>query len=263
MNTLRLALPLLAVLVGSRASAATGVLSPVESRCQIRTISGTRILVGNTVSCIRRCAREAAAGRTSSDECRPPYGGVTAACIQSRADATRRRLSAGSCRLDCPECYANADCAASSQDTVARVRVAIDLLVPVVYCEEPPAPDGLTLTEQQCSSHIAAELRRFVLAKFTCLRLCEHRARAGTIPPEACRAPLASNPSADPVTVACIAQARGRSTEHIDGTCQRDGAALECHAGRTGAGWLDLVEAPVDVEVTTLLCGSTTGAFLE
>ena len=85
---------------------------------------------------------------------------------------------------------------------------------------------------------------------------------AGMIPPEACTTPFTGNPNADPATVACIAGARSRSVEHIDGTCTRDGAALECHAGRIGADWIGLVADAVDVEASALLCGSTSGAFV-
>lgn len=235
-------------------------LSPDEARCQLRSIGGARVFVGAKLSCLRRCAREALTGRVPESDCRPPYGGMTARCVASREAETLQRLEAGSCARDCPECYAGGDCRAAADGRVGRIEAAIDGLTSLVYCDDGASPDGLTRSEQSCADHIAAELRRFALAKFQCLRSCGRHAGE---PASACAPPLETNPDADPATVACIAAANARSVAHIDGTCERDGAKLECYQGATGTSWVGLVGGAVDVEAAQLLCGSPGGAFVD
>lgn len=242
--------------------ARAGDLSPDEIRCQLRSIGGARVFVGAKLSCLRRCAREALIGRVPASDCRPPYGGATARCVAAREGEALQRLDAGSCARDCPECYAGGDCRTAAAGTVGRIEAAIDGLTSLVYCDDAGSPDGLTRDEQSCADHIAAELRRFALAKFQCLRSCGRHA-GNALPANACTPPLETNPDADPATVACIATANARSAAHIDGTCERGNAKLECYQGATGTTWLGLAGGAVDVEATQLLCGSPGGAFVD
>jgi len=243
-----------ALVAGLALAPATANAQPTKDECTCQTTTGkaqAKFVLAKQ-KCVTKCEQGARKGKNPVTDCDPPYAGATAACIDKAEAKAIATGSKGKCLKDCPECYANGDCAADATTRTAGNEAQVDAFVPLIYCE--PAPtDPL---EQKCSDTQAAEAAKFVLQKSICYAKCRALECKGKVAPGSC-----TPPATDPKTVACIDKFEAKCVANVDKKCT--GNTPACAAFQTGTALCAAVEAAVDAGQADTYCASPSGAFLD
>ena len=229
-----------------------------ELKCE----AGTSKALAKFVKAKRKCVQKCLDGRRKVggpyDECRAPYAGATASCIQDAkkgAETKARASIAKACTKDCPACYDAGGNCPDGAGFVAAAEDNVDDAGPLVYCLEAA---GMTPIKAQakCEDGVAKSLVKFTGAKAKCYDKCAGKEFKGKIPAGSC---TAGSPS-DADTQACIGKAEGKAAEAIDKTCEISGAKPSCYgpARDSGADWAAAVENLVDAQAPLIYCSSAT-----
>jgi hypothetical protein len=231
-----------------------------ESKCQLGTSLALGKFVTDKAKCITKCEQGARKALNPFTDCHAPFAGATLACVQ-RAESKAEGLEQSRCAKDCPECYTGGDCVADSAARVADAEAQVDLLTPLVFCDDSGSGDGLTAAEAKCMDTAAKTLSNFAKKKLNCYAKCRKAEHKGTTPPGTCL------PATEEKAAACILKEETKAAFLIDKKCDAatnpKAEKPECHGAQTGATWAGLVETAVDTGQPSLYCGSPSGAFLD
>ena len=234
-----------------------------EFKCEQKTNKALAKFVHSKSKCFRKCLTAFWKGDGPATDCFPPYGGLTARCIddtvlgkkgaENEFEATIEK----SCdpltkdKNDCPECYGGGDCVAFASDLVVHVEGQVDSVLPNVACEL-----GADAGEQKCQLNTAKALDKLVAGVSECYDKCRSNARKGPIADGSC-----VPPATDPTTTACIAKAEGKAAESIDERCGDAGAVPDCTGTDDypgGATWVTVVAVAIDDNQPSIYCESAT-----
>ena len=261
----------MAMVVGVLGVAFVGYASPAwavhdsdvtndESKCQIGTSLAIGKFITDKAKCLIKCNQGARKSLNPASDCSPPYAGATATCV-GLAESKAESLEQSKCAKDCPECYTGGDCTADSTARVDDAEAQVDILVPLVFCDDSGSGDGLNGAEAKCQDTVAKTLSNFAKKKLNCYAKCRKAEHAGTAAPGSC-----DPPATDQTTIACIDKEEAKTPFLIDKKCDSNVSpsadAPECYT-TNGSGWMGLVEAAVDSGQPNLYCGSPSGAFIE
>ena len=234
---------------------ATGPTTPGTK--QLRCQNGTGKIIARfaraKARCVAKCLATARKAGGPFTDCRSPYGGATAACIQepdTGAEAKARLKIAKACAKDCPACYATGGNCPAGASFVAEAESRFDALAPRIFCLE---ADGTPPTRQEarCEDAVSKTLVKFLASKTKCVGRCVTSAFKGKIDVATCAAGAVS----DPTTQACIAKAEGKAVAAIDEACAPvTGTSPACHTD-DGTAWVAGVEAEVDAQSPLIFCG--------
>jgi hypothetical protein len=236
--------------VAPRTSAAQA-LTKDECKCEANTAKAQAAFVNAKAKCLTKCQEFAISGKEPASDCTAPYAGITRACVDKAE--SKAVLAENKCK-DCPECYAGGDCSTDAQTRTAGTEAQVDLLGPVVLCDDSASPDGLSKKEQICEKQTAFSLAKFAAAKSKCYQKCRLAECLGKVPAGSC-----TPPASDPKTQECITKAETVCTTTADAKCTD---APECYGGAAPSSFCSAVEAAVDSAYPTTYCGSPSGAFL-
>ena len=235
---------------------ATGPTTP-GTKQQLRCQNGTGKIIARfaraKARCVAKCLATARKAGGPFTDCRSPYGGATAACIQdpdTGAEAKARLKIAKACAKDCPACYATGGNCPAGASFVAEAESRFDALAPRIFCLE---ADGTPPTRQEarCEDAVSKTLVKFLASKTKCVGRCVTSAFKGKIDVATCAAGAVS----DPTTQACIAKAEGKAVAAIDEACAPvTGTSPACHTD-DGTAWVAGVEAEVDAQSPLIFCG--------
>ena len=287
------------VLTGTAIASHDPDISDAEFKCQAAVNKSGSKFVGSKSKCISKCASGAwkVPQVNPFTDCFPPYAGATLQCID---DSTGLNLGKGAenkfaaairktcdptfkvgSTADCPECYNGGDCSPSgyATDHVTDIENQVDSFVPAVLCETTGADVG----EQKCQNGTAKALSKLVGSVNKCYDKCIKNAHKGIGSFAACLPP-----ASEPLTVACVAKADGKSISGVDKACAQSCYSGTCTDGltactinsdcgpqankpdcpgpdqySTGADWTNLVEIAISGNVPNTYCGSPSGAFIE
>src|SRR6185369_274457 len=175
---------------------AFGQVTDAEFKCEQAVDKAGAKFVGAKSKCVSKCLTTFWKGDGPSSDCFPPYGGVTAQCI----DDTVLNLKGAEDKFgiaikkacdpatkpgtDCPECYNGGDCVAFANDQVANLEGQVDSFVPGVACEL-----GADAGEQKCQLSTAKALSKLVGSVVKCYDKCQKNARKGLITEASCAPP--------------------------------------------------------------------------
>jgi len=231
-----------------------------ESKCQIGTSLAIGKFITDKAKCVIKCEQGARKSLNPATDCDPPYAGATATCI-GLAESKAESLEQSKCAKDCPECYTGGDCTADSSARVADAEAQVDLLVPLVFCDDSGSGDGLTGAEAKCQDTVAKTLSNFAKKKLNCYAKCRKAEHAGLSAPGSC-----DPPATDQNTIDCIDKEEAKAPFLIDKKCDSNVSpsadAPECYS-MNGSGWVAVVESSVDAGQGNLYCGSPSGAFID
>jgi len=260
-NRFRLAVPVIFALVLGPAPARAlhdPDVTDAEFQCQYKTEIIAWRNFAKRISCVVSCERDARGGGDIAD-CSSPFAGSTQGCV----NGVNGKAQGGICKAcnpDTPECYpASQNCPDLADAELAPTQGNADTVLSEVYCDDSGSGDGLTAAEAKCQDGTAKSLARFGVKKATCLAKCHRLEHRGATPPGSCPNDAYGK------TQACIMKLTDATVLKIDKLCSPGlGAeAPECHAGKTGAQWVQEVEDDVDDLDPDYICGSPSGAFLE
>jgi hypothetical protein len=238
--------------VAPRTSDAQSTLSKDECKCEVTTSKAQGTFAASKAKCLVKCQQGALAGKNPSTDCNAPYAGTTALCVQK---AESKAITTESKCKDCPECYAGGNCATDAQTRTAQTETQVDLLGPVVLCNDTGSGDGFNKDEQKCEQNAALTLSKFAANKAKCYQKCRTAECAGKVPAGSC-----TPPASDPKTQECIAKAEGLCETNVAKKCTD---APECYPPTPGTAFCSAVESAVDSGDAATFCGSPSGAFLQ
>jgi len=247
-------------------------ITPLEFKCMAKTATAGSKFVASKLKCVAKCWYEYwhSGSMASYADCLPPYGGVTAQCIDDTVFGLKGAENKFSIAIvkactppptsQCPECYSGGDCTAEAASRVANDESQVDSFVPAIYCERASAMPQ----EQWCQRGVAVAISKQVAAEQKCYAKCEQNAFKGLILSSACLPP-----ASDGTTQACLAAAELKSRTYIDGKCndaEVPHSVPECDDAGTypdGTGWANLVSVWVSGTIPESYCGSPSGAFVD
>jgi len=287
------------VLTGPAIASHDPDINAAEFKCQQSVNKAGGKFVGSKSKCISKCATNAwkVPPVNPFSDCFPPYGGATLCCIEDSTlpclglgKGAENKFSASIKKAcdpvtkpgtDCPECYNGGDCSSSgyATDQVTNIENQVDSFVPAVLCET----TGADAFEQKCQNGTAKALSKLVGSVNKCYDKCIKNADKGIGTFAACLPP-----ASEPLTVACIAKADGKSIKSVDKACAQSCYTGTCTDGLTvcvvnsdcgpqankpdcggpdtyptGADWTNLVEIAISGNTPVTYCGSPSGAFIE
>ena len=254
-------------LAGAPVTAQTTPVSKDALKCQTGQSSTTAKFVSAKTKCVQKCITTARKTMGPYGDCKPPYGGDTATCIEDRAKGAEAKALAGigkACAKDCPDCY-EADTPSNCPDGagfVADAEAQVDTLGPLVYCLETDTPPTTPTTEQAtCEDGVAKSLTKFLDSFGKCISSCVTNEFNGKIPADSCHA---SSPS-DTKTHECLSKAATKASESIDKVCVTTPGNPPCYSDvglDSGAEWMGLVRGGLAAASPATFCGSPSRAFL-
>jgi len=238
-------------------------ITPAEHQCQAKA-SKVMVRFGTQVAkCGVKCQRNARRGRNPFDDCYPPYGGATAACMFDPIRGAGPRAVKGfrrACdptvteRADCPECYSNGSCFDEAYNRVAQVQGQLDSVNPGLYCDRTPTP-----LAARCMDETVKALVRLGKTLHRCFDVCFARERTGTLAPGSC-----DPPPSDPATGTCVASSETKAVATIDRTCTHPrGEYPACWMSTDARSWVSLISIGMQGNVPSKYCGSPSVAFVD
>ena len=261
-----------AALIGMLAGSANAQApTALELKCQLKSATAEAKFVKGKYKCVSKCWYEYwhSGSMSSFDDCLPPYGGVTALCINDTiygVKGVENKFSAAILKActppptrECPECYSGGDCNAEAASRVAAAEDGIDAFVPGIVCER----DTAMPQEQWCQRGVMKALAKLFGAQQKCYAKCQSNAFKGLLPASACQ-PYPS----DPTTATCVNIAETKTASAINKICndaEVPHSAPECGGGSypDGAAWANLASIWTAGTVVQNYCGSPSGAFVE
>jgi len=229
-----------------------------ELKCEAGTSSALAKFVQAKGKCIQKCLDGQRKSSGPYDDCRPPYGGATASCIEDvkkGAEPKARAAIAKACEKACPACYDAGGNCPDGAGFVGGVEDNVDGTAGLVYCLE---AGGTTPTKQQakCEDGVAKSLTKFTGSKSKCYDKCVEKEFKGKIPAGSCT----TGSPADEDTQQCIDKAEGKAAESIDKVCEVSGAKPACYgpARDSGSEWVATVENLVDTRTPFVYCSPAT-----
>jgi hypothetical protein len=247
-------------------------LTALELKCQLKSALAEAKFVQGKYKCVSKCWYEYwhSGSMSSFADCLPPYGGVTALCINDTLyglKGVENKFSAAIVKActppptrDCPECYSGGDCDGEAASRVANVEGSLDSFVPGIFCEQATAMPQT----QWCERGVAKALSKLVSAENKCFAKCQSNAFKGIVSASACQ-PFPT----DPATGACVNAAITKTTIAIDKICndaEVPHSEPACPTPGTypdGATWANLTTIWTFGNVVQNYCGSPSGAFVE
>jgi hypothetical protein len=121
------------------------------------------------------------------------------------------------------------DCAADATARVAATEGNVDVLRPLVYCDDSGSGDGLTKAEAKCADTVAKTLSNFAKKKLNCLSKCRKDEHKGKVPVGSC-----TPPPSDPRASGCVAKEFSKAGTLIDKQCE---ASVNPKADKTRVLW--------------------------
>lgn len=201
-----------ALAVVTLAAAASAQLTREEHACQQAVSKQAGTFLGKKIKCLVACDKRALGGKVPPGDCLPPFAGATAACV-AKAEVKALEGMLKKCGADCPECYAGGgDCGLHAGALVGGIEQRVDLVVPVVVCDDTGSPDGLTRDEGKVRQKVALVVAKFIAGSEKCLAKCRKREAAGTIDPGGCVA----NAETDPTTIGCLVEVGTTALEFLE-----------------------------------------------
>jgi hypothetical protein len=244
-------------------------VTPLEFKCmQNASKAGAKFGVMR-MKCVTKCVNSFWKGLVLDDtSCFFPYADLfTASCVQ-KAEEKFEAAIMKKCTtdvfhvLDCPECYQGGDCSATGFPAVwtAQLGNQFDQFAPSIFCERA----GAFLLEMRCQTTTSKVIPKYVGKIDRCFDKCMGLALKGLTTFPDC-IPAGADPPDDPVTAACLAEARENAVDAIDHDCHPPPASPDACGSPypDGAGWADYVELGFFPNVQTVYCASPSGAFVD
>jgi len=217
--------------------------------------------------CVMKCLTLFWKGLGPENDCLPPYGGITASCVnetmflkgaENKFEATVTKVCLTGPGANCPECYGAGGCDVSaSQDLVQEQEGQFDSFVPGVFCERA----GAAVVEQKCQLGTEKTLMKAFGSRNKCYTNCFVDQRSGGDPA------TCLPPATDPDTLLCFTKVDQKSAAAIDKYCNESlipDAKPDCGGSYPdGATWTHLIDLAVDGTIAQTFCASPSGAFLD
>lgn len=239
-------------------------VTDLEFKCMANASKAGGKLVVARMKCTSKCVAYIWKGLLGDDPATcfvPPFNNAFMASCATHAESkfllSFRRKCSGSMSpgADCPECYADGDCVASSTARSSQVASLIDGFGPAVFCERA----GAVPLEMRCETGTAAVISKYVAKLDRCYDKCFALVRKGVVAVTDCGPPATA-----PAVQSCLATARQNAANAIDHACHPPPGSPDGCVGPypDGAGWVARVEAAFVPDVSVTYCGSPGGAFV-
>jgi hypothetical protein len=131
------------VLLAVASASAWAQLTEGEHDCQQTVVKQGAGFLDKKVKCLVACDKRSLKGKTMDGECEAPYAGKTLECV-TKVEAKTLGIIVKQCGADCPRCYAGGNCTAFTNTLLAAVEAEVDIVVPLVRCDDSASADGLT-----------------------------------------------------------------------------------------------------------------------
>jgi hypothetical protein len=241
---------------------------PKEFSCMTSHTKGASKFYLAKSKCVMKCLTLFWKGLGPENDCLPPYGGITASCVndtvlgrkgaENKFEATVTKTCLTGPGANCPECYGAGGCDVSaSQDLVQAQEAQFDSFVPGVFCERA----GAAVVEQKCQLGTEKTLMKAFGSRNKCYTNCFVDQRSGGDPA------TCLPPATDPDTLLCFTTVDQKSAAAIDKYCNESlipDAKPDCGGSYPdGATWTHLIDLAVDGPITPTFCASPSGAFLD
>jgi hypothetical protein len=233
-------------------------VTDLEFKCMRGAAKGEAKFVQAKPKCISKCLGNYWKGLIpTTADCFPPYGGITAFCIndtsipgrsaESRFEAYMLKYCVLASGADCPECYASGDCTTAATDRVQNVEGAVDSVIPGIVCETA----GAEPLEQRCQLRTLKTFGKYYASAVKCYTSCFQNARSDGTPVGDCIPPSHGVPVTDGRTHGCLTSSRAKASATIHKYCHDTStpeAPPECGPDPYPDGdyWVDLIDQVVE-----------------
>jgi len=239
---------------------------PKEFSCMTAHTKGASKFWLAKGKCVMKCLTLFWKGLGPESDCLPPYGGITASCVndavlgkgaENKFEAAVTKACLTGPGANCPECYGAGGCDVSaSQSLVQDQESQFDSFVPGVFCERA----GAAVVEQKCQLNTEKVLVKYFGLRHKCYKNCFVDERSGGDPA------LCMPPASAPKAVTCLDVVRQKSIAAIDKLCNEalfPDAIPDCGGYPDGTSWTNFINLVVDSEIAPTFCASPSGAFLD
>jgi len=235
-------------------AAARGQLSKDELACQQAASKQAGTFLAKKIKCLVACDKQALKGKTAAADCVPPFGGTALECVTKTGTKALAAI-AKACADACPACYAGGDCAARASALLAAIEERIDVVAPLVRCDDAASPDGLTKAEAKARQQVALVVGKFVTSSEKCLAKCRKAEGAGKLPPDVC----VYGAESDATTIECLIKA---ATKAFDVLEDPELDAPECLAPELSFA-LPIASGLIEEFDPLIFCASPGSAFVD
>ena len=235
------------------ASPVPAQLTKEERVCQQAAAKQCPTFLGKKIKCLVGCDKQALKGKVPAADCLPPFGGKTLACVTTAATKALAGI-AEKCADDCPECYAGGDCSTHASMLLAGIEAHVDLVAPLVGCDDAASPDGLTKNEAKVRQKVALVVGTFVAATEKCLAKCRKAEGEGKVAPGSCD----YGAETDTKTIECLIKAGNKALDVVE---DPELDAPECLAPELSF-TLPIAAGLIEEFDPAIFCGSPSPAFV-